>query len=223
MSASPVLLVPHGAEEDAVRRAAPNATVVGIRAGASAAQLPDALPEGPIVVMGLCGALRGVRTGDIVIYRDAVDELGRYTFDGEQVAELHARLPEASLVHACTIDHVVTRATERVALAAAYNADVVDMETTHLARALAARGRPSLVLRVASDDPTFDLPPIEDAFAPDGKLRPLHLARAFIASPVAAIRFIRDVQHALKTLAQVASVIPSGAPPRLRSGQAPGA
>jgi hypothetical protein len=205
MSARPVLLVPHGAEEDAVRRAAPNATVVGIRAGASAAQLPDALPEGPIVVMGLCGALRGVRTGGIVIYRDVVDELGRYTFDGEQVAELHARLPEATLVHACTIDHVVTRATERVALAAAYNADVVDMETTHIARALAARGRPSLALRAASDDPSFDLPPIEDAFGADGTLRPLQLAGAFIMRPAAAVRFVRDVRQALDTLGRTAA------------------
>jgi hypothetical protein len=205
-----VLLVPHGAEEDAVRRAAPHAMVVGIRAGASAAQLPDTLPEGPIVVMGLCGALRDVRTGVIVIYRDVVDELGRYTFDGEQVAELHARIPQATIVNGCTIDHVVTRATERTALAAAYNAGVVDMETTHLARALAARGRAHLVVRVASDDPSFDLPPIEAAFAPDGKLRPLHLAGAFIARPLAAVRFVRDVQHALKTLGGVAKTMTEG-------------
>lgn len=200
-----MLLVPHGAEEDAVRRAAPHATVVGIRAGASAAQLPAALSSGPIVVMGLCGALRAVRTGGIVIYRDAVDALGRYTFDAEQVAALHAHIPEATVVHACTIDHVVTRATERAALSAAYGADVVDMETTHLARALAAQGRASLVLRIASDDPTFDLPPIEAAFTPDGKLRPLHLAGAFIARPVAAARFIRDVRHALNILGRTAA------------------
>jgi hypothetical protein len=155
--------------------------------------------------MGLCGALRGVRTGAIVIYRDIVDELGRYTFDGEQVAELHARIPDATLVHACTIDHVVTRATERAALAAAYNAGVVDMESTHLARALAARGRASLVVRVASDDPSFDLPPIEAAFAPDGKLRPLHLTRAFITRPLAAVRFVRDVRQALDMLGRIAA------------------
>jgi hypothetical protein len=206
----PVLFVPHGAEEDAVRRAAPNATIVGIRAGARAAQLPDAIPDGPIVVMGLCGALRGVRTGGVVIYRDAVDELGRYTFDGEQVAELHAHIPEATVVSACTIDHVVTRATERVALSAAYNADVVDMETAHLARALAARGRASLVMRVASDDPSFDLPPIEDAFGADGKLRPLQLAGAFIARPRAALRFVRDVRRALDALGRTALKLENG-------------
>jgi hypothetical protein len=206
----PVLLVPRGAEESAVRRAVPQAAVVAIRAGASAAQLPEHLPAGPIVVMGLCGALRGLRAGACVIYRDVVDELGRYTFDAELVAALHARLPAATLVQACTIDHVVTRATERAALAAAYGADVVDMEGTHLARALAARGRASLVVRVCSDDPSFDLPPIEDAFGGDGAIRPLRLALAFASRPRAAVRFVRDVQRSLSALGGVARTVAEG-------------
>jgi hypothetical protein len=203
----PIILVPTGAEERAIRRAAPNATIVAIRAGASAASLPENIPEGPIIVMGLCGALRGVRTGDAVVYRDVADEAGRYAFDGELVDRLRTTLPSATIVRAVTADHVVTRATERAALAAAFNADVVDMEGTHVARALAARGRASLVVRVASDDPSFDLPPIEDAFAPSGAIRPLHLARAFASNPAAAARFIRDVGIALKTLGRIAATL----------------
>jgi len=72
----PVLLVPHGAEERAVRRAAPNAIIVAMHAGARAAALPDDIPAGLIVVIGLCGALRNVRTGDVAIFRDIVDETG---------------------------------------------------------------------------------------------------------------------------------------------------
>ena len=201
------MLVPQGAEERAIRRAAPNATVVAIRAGARAAVLPEQLPAGLIVVMGLCGALRGLRTGDCAIFRDVVDEAGRYTFDDELVGGMHAMLPAAMLVHGCTVGHVVTRATERAALAAAYGADAVDMEGTHVARALAARGRASLIVRVASDDPSFDLPPIEDAFDADGTIRPFHLARAFAARPVAAARFIRDVRRSLTALGAVAAAI----------------
>ena len=204
-----VLLVPTGAEERAVRRAAPHATIVTIRAGAAAAQLPADIPAGPIVVMGLCGALHGIRTGDVVLYCDVADEAGRYTFDAELVQSLHARIPAATVVHACTTDHVVTRATERAAVAAAYSADVVDMEGTHVARALAAIGRAALVVRVASDDPSFDLPPIEDAFAPSGAIRPLHLARAFAANPPAAARFIRDVGRSLKALGEAARTLNS--------------
>jgi nucleoside phosphorylase len=199
-----VLLVPRGAEERAVRRGAPEATVVGIAAGAAAAVLPERLPPGAIVVLGLCGALRGVRTGDAVVYREVVDERGRFTFDGELVRALHGALPGAIEVAACTVDHVVTRATERAALAAAYSAGVVDMEGTHLARALAAAGRPALMVRVASDDPSYDLPPIEDALGPGGEVRALQLARAFAARPVAAARFVRDVRRALRTLGATA-------------------
>ena len=203
----PVFLVPAGAEEKAVRRAAPGATIVAIRAGASAVNLPADIPEGPIVVMGLCGALRGVRTGDVVIYSDIVDEIGRYIFDSERVEQLHASIPAATIVHACTVDHVITRATERTALAAAYSADAVDMEGTHLARALAKRGRASLAVRVASDDPSFDLPPIEDAFDADGALRPFALARAFFAKPKAAARFVRDVRRSLDALGKTAAAL----------------
>ena len=167
--------------------------------------LPEHLPDGLIVVMGLCGALRGLRTGDIAIFTDVTDETGRYTFDAELVRVMSATLPSAKLVHGCTVNHVVTRATERAALAAAYGAEAVDMEGTHLARALATRGRAALIVRIASDDPTFDLPPIEDAFDAAGNIRPLHLALAFAKKPRAAARFVSDVRHALHTLGTVAA------------------
>ena len=200
-------LVPKGAEERAVRHAASHAAIAAIHAGARAASLPDELPAGLIVVLGLCGALRGLRTGDCAIFRDVVDESGRFTFDEELVASMHARLPSAVLVHGCTVNHVVTRATERAALAAAYSADAVDMEGTHVARALAARGRPAVIVRVASDDATYDLPPIEDAFDANGAIRPLHLALAFGARPRAAARFISDVRRSLRALSGVANAL----------------
>ena len=183
-----------------------------MRAGARAADLPGDLPAGLIVVMGLCGALRGLRTGDCAIFRDVTDEHGTYPFDRDLIDEMQALLPAAKLVHGCTVDHVVTRAAERAALAAAYNADAVDMEGTHVARALAARGRACVIVRVVSDDPTYDLPPIEDAFNAEGAIRPLHLARAFATHPVAASRFIRDVRRALTTLGTVAISLSSSPP-----------
>jgi hypothetical protein len=206
----PVLLVPQGAEERAVRRGAPNATIVTMRAGASAAALPDEIPPGLIVVLGLCGALRNLRTGDCAIFRDVTDETGRYTFDDELLRAMQARLPSAKVVHGATIDHVVTRATERAALAAAYNADAVDMEGTHVARALTALGRASLIVRVVSDDPSFDLPPIEHAFSAGGAIRPLHLALAFARQPRAAARFISDVRRSLSVLSGVARLLAEG-------------
>ena len=190
-----------------MRRAARGAPVIPIRAGAAAAACPTISRAGPIVVLGLCGALRGLRAGAVVLYRDAVDERGRFAFDGELVRAMHATLPFATLVNACTADHVVTRATERAALAAAYSADVVDMETTHVARALALRGRARAAVRVVSDDASYDLPPIADAIDAAGSIRPLHLTRAFARHPRAAARFVRDVRRALAVLAETARTL----------------
>lgn len=203
----PALLVPQGAEERVVRRAAPGATVIAVRAGAQAALLPEQLPEGLIVIVGLCGGLRGLRTGDCAIFSDISDAAGRYTFDTELVEAMAKMLPSAKVVHGCTVGHVVTRATERAALAAAYGAAAVDMEGTHLARALATRGRAPLIVRVVSDDPSYDLPPIDHAFDADGAVRPLHLLRAFATHPHAAARFIRDVRRSLKILGTIAASI----------------
>ena len=204
---TPLLLVPRGAEEQAVRRAAPGARVVAIRAGAAAGDLPAGLDGESVIVLGLCGALRTLRVGDVVIYSGVADEAGREAFDEARVAALHAVLPASVSVVACTANHVVTRAVERAALAAHYGADAVDMEGTHLARALAARNIASLVVRVVSDDPRFDLPPIEDAFDANGAIRPLHLAKAFASSPVAAARFVRDVRRSLAVLGATANVL----------------
>jgi hypothetical protein len=209
---TPSLLVPQGAEERAVRRAAPQATIVAVRAGAQAAHLPDALPEGLVIAIGLCGALRGLRTGDCVIFSDVADEIGRYTFDDELVRTVAALLPSARVAHGCTVNHVVTRASERAALAAAYGAEAVDMEGTHVARALAARGRAPLIVRVVSDDPTYDLPGIEEAFDAAGKIRPLHLTLAFAAQPRAAVRFITDVRRALRNLGTIAAQLTASSP-----------
>jgi hypothetical protein len=63
------------------------------------------------------------------------------------------------------------------------------------------------MVRVASDDPSYDLPPIEQTIGPDGEVLPLRLARAFAARPLAALRFVRDVQRALRALGETALAV----------------
>ena len=195
------MLVPRGAEEQAVRRAAPGATVVAIPAGAASAALPVELDAHAFtVVVGLCGSLAGARVGDVVAYTRCVDPNGGETLQAADVARVRAVLPLARPVVACTTDRVITRAAERAALAARFAADVVDMEGLHLARALRARSMRFAIVRVVSDDPRADLPPIEDALDPSGAIRPLALASAFARAPLAAVRFVRDVQTSLRVL-----------------------
>ncbi|MBV9407617.1 MAG: hypothetical protein JO164_02270 [Candidatus Eremiobacteraeota bacterium] len=206
------IVVPRGAEARAVRRAVPSAIEV-LPGAASAASLTGALRQAQgdrapiVVVVGLCGALRGLRAGTVVIYAHVVDEMHEAAFDPALVRALAAALPGATIVRACTTDHVVTTVAERTALAARFDADVVDMEGTHLAAALAERGVRAAMVRVVSDDATRDLPPIDDAIDANGNLRPLQLTWAMLRAPAAAVAFIRDVQSALRTLRETAATL----------------
>jgi nucleoside phosphorylase len=198
------ILVPRGAEEQAVRRSARGATVIAMAAGAGSATLPAGVDAaGFVVVAGLCGSLTAARVGDVVVYTRIVSAEGTEELDQTGVVRALALISPSRPVVACTTDHVVTKAAERAALAAHFSADVVDMEALHVARALRARGIAFAMVRVVSDDPSADLPPIEDALDSSGAIRPLALATAFARAPVAAFRFVRDVQTSLRVLGWV--------------------
>jgi hypothetical protein len=201
-------LVPRGAEAAAVRRAAGEARVVELPAGAAAAEaLPDFRDGETVVVLGLCGALRMLRAGDVAIYGRVVDAARTVVLDAQLIGALTAALPGATVVDACTTKRVVTLAAARAVLAQRFGADVVDMEATHLAAALGARGVPFAMVRVVSDDAARDLPPIEDAVDAAGRIRPLRIALAFARAPRAVVAFVRDVRGALATLSDTARTI----------------
>ena len=198
------ILVPHGAEAAAVRRANGNVRVVEIAAGAAAARTLPADLDDPVVVMGLCGALRDHAVGDVVIYRSVRDGTGVTALDVDVAAALGARFPQAIAVDACSTDHVVTTIAERVDLATHQDADVVDMEGTHLAAALAARGLRFAMLRVVSDDASRDLPALAGAIRAGGTLDVPRIALAFVRRPHGALAFVRDVRTALAALTAAA-------------------
>jgi len=199
-------LVPRGAEAAAVRRALASTRsdatprLIALPAGrAAAAALPSDIEE-PIIVTGLCGALRGYNVGDVVVYRRICDAGGSIDLDAAAAAAVATILPDASVVDACSTDHVVTTVRERRDLAARYAADVVDMEGAQLAAALVARGRRFAMLRVVSDAAWRDLPPLERAIDARGRLDPIQIAFAFVRRPAAALVFVRDVRTALAAL-----------------------
>jgi hypothetical protein len=202
------ILVPRGAEAAAVRRARPGARIVEVPAGAAAASSLPAFGDGEtVVVLGLCGALSRLLAADVVIYRRVVDDAHAFALDPELVEALSGALRGASIVDGCTAEGVVTTVAERTALAQRFACGVVDMEGTHLAAALAARGVRFAMVRVVSDDASRDLPPIGDAIDATGRIRPLRLALAFARAPRAAFAFVHDVRRALATLTTVARVV----------------
>jgi hypothetical protein len=200
------IVVPRGAEADAVRGVIPHAAVVAPGA-ASGASLPAFAAGETALVLGLCGALSQLSVGDVTIYARVRDTARRFELDARLVEALQSALPGASVVTACTTRRVITRVEAREALAQRFEAQVVDMEGTHLAAELAARGVRCAMVRVVSDDASHNLPPIENAIGPDGRLRPLYLALAFARAPRNAVRFVRDVRSALTTLTETARTV----------------
>ena len=195
------ILVPRGAEAAAVRRAEPSARVVELPAGAAAASALPPFEDGDtVVVLGLCGALRRLEAGDVAIYARVTDAGRTSVLDRALVDALTAALPGALIVNACTAGGVVTTARARTTIARQFDAEVVDMEGTHLAAALGARGVRFAMVRVVSDDASRDLPPIGGAIDAEGRMRPLAVALAFARAPHAAFAFVRNVQRALATL-----------------------
>jgi adenosylhomocysteine nucleosidase len=191
-----------------VRRARPSARVVAVPGGAAAASALPAFDDGEtVVVLGLCGALRRLRAGDVVVYTRVSDDRQAFAFEQRLVDSLSALLPGAHVVNACTAKSVVTTVADRMALANRFDADVVDMEGTHLAAGLAARGVRFAMARVVSDDTARDLPPIADAIGAAGSMRPLRIAAAFARAPRAALAFVRNARRALVGLSVVARAV----------------
>jgi len=204
------ILVPQGAEAEAVRRARPAARVVALPPGpAAAGALPDFEDGETAVVLGLCGGLWRMRAGEVAIYARVVDASLALELDPDLVDELSAALPNAVVANACTTKRVITTVETRTVLAQRFNADVVDMEGTPLAKALSARGVRFAMVRVVSDDASRDLPPIEDAIDAEGRLHAMPVALAFARKPLAAVAFVRNARGALDTLTNVARALDS--------------
>lgn len=195
-----------------MRRARTDQRVVAVAPGlAATAALPPFDRDPIVLVLGLCGALRDRRVGDVVVYRGIATDTGAVALDAALAESLAARLYQSGApafpVVACTTDHVVTTCAERRVLAERYHADAVDMEGAHLATALAARGARFAMVRVVSDDASRDLPALQGAIRADGRIDGARIALAFARSPLSAFAFVRDVRTALARLTAVTSAL----------------
>lgn len=223
-------MVPQGAEYQAICRGlkqqqGDDLEVVAIPVGPTAVTQylqqwqPRALPRSPqthILVMGLCGSLNPqYSVGDIVCYQGCWDgcsppDVPPLTCDSNLIAQLQQTLTlRVTPVMAVTCDRVINTASEKQHLAAAYNADVVDMEGFAILEGLQSRRIPIAMVRVVSDDASQDLPDITAAFSPEGTLKPLSLALGMVRQPQAAMRLIRGSLQGLKTLEALAAQLVS--------------
>jgi hypothetical protein len=199
-----VILVPRGVEYAAVRRGCSGAcaspSILAVPPGRAAASVLDDLAGTHFVILGLGGALDpALRVGEVVAC-ESVSHAGRsLEFDPGLTADLVAA-SGARRGRALTVDHVVTRRSEREALYRSSRAQIAEMEGFFLTQPLIEQGRTVAMVRVVSDDVRCDLPSIGAAIGPDGNLRLATLAAALVASPRRSWRFIVDVRRSLAVL-----------------------
>ncbi|NET56121.1 MAG: phosphorylase [Symploca sp. SIO2E6] len=111
--------------------------------------------------------------------------------------------PRVSLVRGLTSHRLIWSSSEKRQLGQLYQATVVDMEGYAVLKILSTLGVAVAMLRVISDDCYHDLPDLNFAISPDGKLQSLPLAMGMIRQPLAATRLIRGSLKGLQVLQQV--------------------
>lgn len=223
MTNDKIILVPQGAEYQAVCRglvgviSPPN--VIPIPVGIEAVrtylhklQVQNHLlfhPQMQVLLMGVCGSLNPrYSVGDIVLYENCFYQDKCQQCDRTFTAELHSRLSnQVSLVKSLTSDRVICTAAEKKYLGGVYPSDVVDMEGFAVLEFFGQLGIATAMLRVVSDDSHHNLPDLTPVFDPNGALKPLPLALAFIQQPVAAVRLIRGSLQGLKVLQKITHLL----------------
>jgi len=124
--------------------------------------------------------------------------------DKELTTLIQHHLPErADLVRGLTSDRIIWSSSEKRQLGQVYQAAVVDMEGYAVLEVLYSMGIAVAMLRVISDDCYYDLPDLNFAISPEGKLETLPLAMGMMRQPLAATRLIRGSLKGLRVLQQV--------------------
>ncbi|NEP61216.1 MAG: phosphorylase [Symploca sp. SIO2G7] len=184
-------------------------------------------PQPKVLLMGLAGSLSPqYHLGDMVLYQDCLYPANQFkqslptsdrqlqldsptlpstiATDTELTTLVQHHLPErADLVKGLTSDRIIWSSSEKRQLGQSYQAAVVDMEGYAVLEVLYSMGVAVAMLRVISDDCYYDIPDLNFAINPDGKLKSLPLAMGMIRQPLAATRLIRGSLKGLRVLQQV--------------------
>jgi adenosylhomocysteine nucleosidase len=154
-----------------------------------AARAIEANPPRRVIVAGFGGGLRpGIVAGDVVAASTVCEPSGQEWSAPADLVELAAsvRVPECRVVvgRLVTVEKVIATVAAKQALRAATGADAVDMESSGVLRAAAARGIPVLCLRAILDEAEFELPfDFGKILTPEGRPRILKALGAVTANP----------------------------------------
>jgi len=222
------VVVTRGAEERAVREALARAgarprviaTGIGPRAAALAAATVLAERPAHALVIGTCGALvPSLGIADVLLYGRVRSVFGDPIVLDGGVAEAVFDAYPAALSGICGIstDRIATRAAEKRALSARFQAHAVDMESYEIVRALQGERVPVAVVRIVSDVATGDLPDLNCALTGSGELDPSSLALSLLAAPLGTLRLAMNGGAAVARFAPVLAALFSSGSPAVRS------
>ena len=151
----------------------------------------------------MCGSLdERFRPGDALLYTSIEDTDGiPLATDKDLTAAIQHAVPNALTgIRALSVGHIVTRASEKRALAQRWGCHVCDMESLALLARLHRAGASVAILRVVSDGVDDNLPDLNAAVDAAGNLDGKALARASLLSPLAALRMTLGATTALRVL-----------------------
>lgn len=157
-----------------------------------------------IVIVGLCGSLsEQYSVGEAVLYRSCSNlDGGCLNLESELTTAIQKKL-SVSLVNGITSDRIICQTVEKQAFSKTYSVNVVDMEGYDYIQEFQARNIQVAVMRVVSDGLTGDIPDLSKAIDPDGNLKSIPMATAFLKQPIAASRLIKGSLRGLNTLQKV--------------------
>lgn len=99
-----------------------------------------------------------------------------------------------------TVDHIVTRARDKISLGSRFNAVAVDMETYDILAVCGDFGLTAAALRVVLDEAESELPDFNRALKPDGQMSKWRTASAMMISPFVSMRFLLSLRRVIDSL-----------------------
>lgn len=210
-----VVIVPQGAESKAVAKAIAQTTAnpklvkipIGTQNTTATLEQQKFWQESPkkVLMLGLCGSLSpDLAVGEAVLYQSCqnLTTKAQLTLQPELNSAIQQKLA-LKLVNGLTSDRIITTVSEKQQLAQKYHCEAIDMENYAYLKFLQEQQIQLAIIRVISDDLTFDLPDLNSAIAPTGQIKPLAMTTALLQNPLNSTRFVKNSLQALKQLEKI--------------------
>ena len=208
-----VVIVPQGAEFKVVQKAlakSPNPPPKIIKIPIGTTNISQTLEQQnfwqvqpkTVLMLGLCGSLTtSHKPGKAILYETSrLDSHRDLLSTSSQPNKFIQSKIKPVLASGITQDNIVTSIKVKQQLAKDFAVEVVDMESYGYLQLLQQNKIQVSILRIISDDLSFDLPNLENTIDDYGSIKPLKMTVAMLKQPIKSTRFIKNSLYALNQL-----------------------